>query len=145
MKYRRMDSGHSPTDFIQEQIRANQKHLGSIYSDVGSGSSGSVETKKNNEKSRQRRSVLSLPPPDSIHGGERAHMIPAMENLMNNLGFEGRDCMLRAMCEIHEYPLQGGYGLFGEIFTLVFTYVLVINTIFHLYSLVIVHCMENEV
>jgi hypothetical protein len=68
----------------------------------------------------QKRSILSLPPPESIHGGERAIIMPSIENLMSNLGFEGRACLLRAVCEIHEFPLHHGYGLFGEMLTLFF-------------------------
>jgi len=73
---------------------------------------------KRQSQVRRKRSILSLPPPESIHGGERAILMPTLEGLMNNLGFDGRACLLRAVCEIHEYPLQHGYGLFGEMITL---------------------------
>ena len=74
------------------------------------------------KKERNPRAVISLPPPDKMPGGERATMIPQLEKLVSSLGYDGRNCLLRAVCEIHEYPLhKTGYGLFGEIVTLVFT------------------------
>lgn len=69
---------------------------------------------------RQKRSIMSLPPPENIHGGERAIMLPRIENLLGSVGMEGRGCLLRAICEVHEYPLDRGYGFFGEVITLFF-------------------------
>lgn len=71
-------------------------------------------------RSRKPRSVMSLPPPDKLPGGERAVLLPSIENIMSNFGFEGRGCMLRAICEIHEFPMQQGYGLLGEMIALFF-------------------------
>lgn len=73
-----------------------------------------------NRSHRKPRSIMSLPPPDKLPGGERAILLPSIENMMSNFGFEGRGCMLRAICEIHEFPLQDGYGLFGEMIALFF-------------------------
>ncbi|CAL8093253.1 unnamed protein product [Orchesella dallaii] len=70
---------------------------------------------------RKPRSIMSLPPPEKLHGGERAVLLPSIENMMANFGFEGRGCMLRAICEIHEFPLQEGYGLLGEMIALFFS------------------------
>jgi hypothetical protein len=71
---------------------------------------------------RKPRSVMSLPPPDSIHGGERATIMPSIESHLTSFGFDsGRGCMLRAICEVHELPLSRmGYGLIGEMITLFF-------------------------
>lgn len=73
-----------------------------------------------NNNNRKPRSVMSLPPPENIHGGERAIIMPSIESLMSNFGFE-RACLLRAICEIHEFPLgTTGFGLVGEMITLFF-------------------------
>jgi hypothetical protein len=71
---------------------------------------------------RKPRSVMSLPSPDSIHGGERATIMPSIESHLTSFGFDsGRGCMLRAICEVHELPLaRMGYGLIGEMITLFF-------------------------
>jgi len=71
-------------------------------------------------RNRRERSIMSLPPPENMHGGERAIMFPRIENLLGTVGMEGRGCLLRAICEVHEYPLERGYGFFGEIVTLFF-------------------------
>ncbi|ODM98611.1 hypothetical protein Ocin01_08071 [Orchesella cincta] len=70
---------------------------------------------------RKPRSIMSLPPPEKHLGGERAVLLPSIESMMANFGFEGRGCMLRAICEIHEFPLQEGYGLLGEMIALFFS------------------------
>ncbi|CAG7729175.1 unnamed protein product, partial [Allacma fusca] len=71
---------------------------------------------------QNKRSVLSLPPPEKIQGGERAVIIPQLESILESIGVSGRACLLRAVCEIHEFPLhEEGFGLFGEILTLMFT------------------------
>jgi len=44
----------------------------------------------------------------------------ALENTMYNFGLNGRDCLLRAICETHEAPLTG-HGLLGEMLQFVFT------------------------
>jgi len=71
---------------------------------------------------RVPRSVMSLPPPESIHGGERAIILPSIESHLTSFGFDsGRACMLRAICEVHELPLSKiGYGIIGEMVTLLF-------------------------
>ncbi|ODM94573.1 hypothetical protein Ocin01_12108, partial [Orchesella cincta] len=77
-----------------------------IYKRAGSG--GHV-------RKRNPRSIMALPPPESLHGGDRAMLLPKIEEMLGNVGFEGRGCMLRAICEIHEFPLQEGYGMFGDL------------------------------
>jgi len=44
----------------------------------------------------------------------------ALENTLLNFGLNGRDCLLRATCEIHESPLHG-HGLLGEMLQFFFT------------------------
>ncbi|CAG7683957.1 unnamed protein product [Allacma fusca] len=77
---------------------------------------------KPTQPKRKPRSILSLPPPEKLQGGERAILIPQLEKMLGSMGYDGRSCLLRAVCEIHEFPLhKTGYGLFGEILTLVFS------------------------
>lgn len=84
---------------------------------------GNAQQPQNNKSGKRKpRSIMSLPPPDNLPGGERAVLLPSIENMMTNFGFEGKGCMLRAICEIHEFPLQEGYGLFGEMIALFFRY-----------------------
>lgn len=69
----------------------------------------------------KKRSISSLPPPSSFPGGERVFIYPKLERLLSSFGWQGRPCLLRLVCETHEYPLKYGYGLLGELFTLFFT------------------------
>lgn len=55
------------------------------------------------------------------HKSERATIIPKLEKILNNAGLEGKPCLLRAVCEVHEAPLQH-YGLMGQFLTLFFRY-----------------------
>lgn len=47
----------------------------------------------------------------------------AIENVLYNFGMEGRDCLLRAICEVHELPVDRFHGLVGEALRFLFTYV----------------------
>ena len=55
-----------------------------------------------------------------IHGGERAVLYRAVEDTLFKFGIDGKACLLRAICEMHESPLMG-YGFFGEILQLFLT------------------------
>lgn len=52
--------------------------------------------------------------PHSIHGGERAALYEYVEDYLFTFGMDGKSCLLRAICEMHESPLLG-YGIFGEL------------------------------
>eukprot|EP00095_Tigriopus_kingsejongensis_P007640 maker-scaffold1040_size68023-snap-gene-0.18 protein:Tk07640 transcript:maker-scaffold1040_size68023-snap-gene-0.18-mRNA-1 annotation:"hypothetical protein KGM_09117" len=43
-----------------------------------------------------------------------------IEDFLFKMGLDGKPCLLRAICEMHESPLLG-YGLFGEVIELVLT------------------------
>lgn len=63
------------------------------------------------------------PPPEfkhAFHGGERALLYTLVEDFLENFGMNGKACLLRAICEVHAYPLHN-YGLMGEILKLFFT------------------------
>ena len=47
-------------------------------------------------------------------------MYQAVEDLLYKFGLEGKACLLRAICEMHESPLIG-YGFFGEVLELFLT------------------------
>ncbi|CAL8070919.1 unnamed protein product [Orchesella dallaii] len=72
-------------------------------------------------RNRNPRSIMALPPPESLRGGDRAHILPRIEEMLGDVGLDGRACMLRAICEVHEFPLQEGYGLFGDLIAWFFT------------------------
>lgn len=91
---------------------------------------------------RRKRRILPEPSiePEEIHGGERlalklgvtnktllkvcfryrALVYEIMEDFLFKMGLDGKSCLLRAICEMHESPLMG-YGLFGEIMELILT------------------------
>ena len=55
--------------------------------------------------------------PHEIHGGERVLLYEAVEDFLFKFGMDGKACLLRAICEMHESPLLG-YGFFGEVLEL---------------------------
>lgn len=57
---------------------------------------------------------------DRLHGGERALLYGIAEDLLANFGLSGKECLLRAICEIHAHPLTN-FGFLGEIMKLFFT------------------------
>ncbi|CAL8070921.1 unnamed protein product [Orchesella dallaii] len=88
----------------------------------GSGGGNNYNFKKGGrDQIRNKRSIMALPPAESLHGGDRALIFPKIEEMLGNVGFEGRGCMLRVICEVHEFPLQEGYGLFGDLIAWFFT------------------------
>merc|ERR1712223_831746 len=64
------------------------------------------------------RRKRSIPEPEvephTIHGGERAFLYQYVEDYLFTFGMDGKGCLLRAICEMHESPLLG-YGLVGEL------------------------------
>ena len=50
----------------------------------------------------------------------RVLLYQAVEDLLFKFGYEGKACLLRAICEMHESPLIG-YGFFGEVLELFLT------------------------
>ncbi|CAH1977551.1 unnamed protein product [Acanthoscelides obtectus] len=74
-----------------------------------------------------RRSTRSVPPtplkekrvphPDAFHGGERAVLYVALEDMLDNFGMNGRACLLRAICEVHANKVEK-FGLIGEVLKL---------------------------
>ena len=50
----------------------------------------------------------------------RVLLYQAVEDLLYKFGLEGKACLLRAICEMHESPLIG-YGFFGEVLELFLT------------------------
>jgi len=57
---------------------------------------------------------------DKIAGGERVILYQAVEDFLFKFGLDGKSCLLRAICEMHESPMIG-YGFFGEILELFLT------------------------
>lgn len=76
---------------------------------------------------RGKRSTKDEVPPeaekmvlDRLHGGERALMYGIAEDLLANFGLDGKECLLRAICEINAHPLKN-FGFLGEVMKLFFS------------------------
>ncbi|KAJ8926024.1 hypothetical protein NQ315_009879 [Exocentrus adspersus] len=72
------------------------------------------------DRRRGKRSTVDQPPKqfsDAFHGGERALLYIAVEELLENFGMDGRACLLRAICEVHARPMTK-FGLLGEMLKL---------------------------
>ena len=50
----------------------------------------------------------------------RVILYEGLEDFLDNFGYPGHTCLLRAICETHESPLLG-HGLFGEVIHLMLT------------------------
>ncbi|KAG6452016.1 uncharacterized protein LOC115444757 [Manduca sexta] len=79
------------------------------------------------ERRRGKRSVQNAITPevekavlDRMHGGERALMYGIAEDMLANFGLSGKECLLRAICEIQAHPLTN-FGFLGEVMKLFFT------------------------
>nr|CAI5829031.1 unnamed protein product [Callosobruchus analis] len=64
-----------------------------------------------------RKEEKRLPHPDAFHGGERAVLYVALEDMLDNFGMNGRACLLRAICEVHANKVER-FGLVGEVLKL---------------------------
>lgn len=72
----------------------------------------------NSECSQQTVPVMAFP--SHSPGGERANLLTKLESFLDIFGVNGRACLLRATCEVHEVSLKNGFGLLGEALTLFF-------------------------
>nr|CAH0098063.1 unnamed protein product [Daphnia galeata] len=61
------------------------------------------------------------PRTNDYSGGHRILVYRTIENVLYNFGMEGHDCLLRAICEVHEFPLDHQHGLLGELLQFLFT------------------------
>lgn len=57
-----------------------------------------------------------------FHGGERAILYGVAEDFLETFGMNGKECLLRAICEVHSKSLHH-LGIIGEMFKLFLTYV----------------------
>lgn len=69
---------------------------------------------------RSSDSIPVMGLPTHTPGGERATLFPRLEKLLSSFGINGRACLKRAVCEVHEIPLKNGFGMLGEFITLFF-------------------------
>ncbi|XP_042888087.1 uncharacterized protein LOC122263627 isoform X2 [Penaeus japonicus] len=60
------------------------------------------------------------PSPGDLAGGDREMLFKIMEEVLVLLGMEGKDCLLRAICEMFEVPLLD-HGFVGEMLELFFS------------------------
>lgn len=70
----------------------------------------------NHSKFRPKRSTSFN---NTLHLTDRASLFPRLENILESTDFGGKSCLLRAVCEVHEGPLNH-YGLLGELITMFF-------------------------
>ncbi|ODM98601.1 hypothetical protein Ocin01_08072 [Orchesella cincta] len=67
------------------------------------------------------RSIPIMSLPHHTPGGERATLFPHLERLLSSFGIDGRACLQRTVCEVHEVPLKNGFGMLGEFLTMLFS------------------------
>ncbi|XP_071520543.1 uncharacterized protein [Panulirus ornatus] len=63
------------------------------------------------------RNKREAPTDGDLAGGDREVMYRVVEDTLQTMGVDGKACLLRAICEISELPLQN-YGFFGEVLEL---------------------------
>ncbi|CAL8093256.1 unnamed protein product [Orchesella dallaii] len=77
------------------------------------------KNKFRNDRCGRHIPVMSLP--HNTPGGDRATLFPQIERFLNSFGIDGRACLQRVVCEVHEIPLKNGFGIFGEFLTMLFS------------------------
>ncbi|XP_075217488.1 uncharacterized protein LOC142322367 [Lycorma delicatula] len=73
------------------------------------------------KRRRKSRGTFDQPPPEHLHGGERALLYILLEDFLANFGMDGKACLLRAICEVHGHTSLRRFGLLGEVVQLFFT------------------------
>lgn len=68
---------------------------------------------------RKKRDTFTYPGVNYA-GGDREMMYQVVEDTLFNMGMNGKGCLLRAICEMFQYPLQN-HGFFGEVLELFFS------------------------
>ncbi|CAH1099516.1 unnamed protein product [Psylliodes chrysocephalus] len=79
---------------------------------------GSMLDRRRGKRSVRNSSKEAVP--QAFHGGERALLYVMLEELLEQFGMDGKACLLRAICEVHAYPLTN-FGLVGEMLKLFFS------------------------
>nr|XP_053649536.1 uncharacterized protein LOC128700384 [Cherax quadricarinatus]XP_053649537.1 uncharacterized protein LOC128700384 [Cherax quadricarinatus]XP_053649538.1 uncharacterized protein LOC128700384 [Cherax quadricarinatus] len=69
---------------------------------------------------RKKREAFTTLPGINWAGGDREMMYQVVEDTLDNLGMNGKACLLRAICEIFQVPLIN-HGFFGEVLELFFS------------------------
>merc|ERR1711962_1139099 len=69
-----------------------------------------------------RKKRQAWEPMDGVNwaGGDREMVFQVAEDYLSYVGMDGKQCLLRAICELFETPIQK-HGLFGEILQLIFS------------------------
>ncbi|XP_068207628.1 uncharacterized protein [Palaemon carinicauda] len=65
----------------------------------------------------RRKHVLTKRSDSKFPGGDREMLYAIVEDAIHNAGLEGKPCLLRAICEMFQYPLDN-HGFFGEVLEL---------------------------
>lgn len=94
------------------------------------------------------RSIPVMALPTHTPGGERALIFPRIESFLTSFGLNGRACLKRAVCEVHELPLKDGFGMLGEFLTLFlrYTYEVIISLlrIYQKFQLLMRFCVFDK-
>ncbi|XP_045594808.1 uncharacterized protein [Procambarus clarkii] len=69
---------------------------------------------------RKKREAFTTLPGINWAGGDREMMYMVVEDTLDNMGMNGKACLLRAICEIFQVPLIN-HGFFGEVLELFFS------------------------
>lgn len=67
-----------------------------------------------------QRKKRETPSVGNLAGGDREMMYRVVEKTLQSAGFDGKACLLRAICEMFVEPLEH-YGFFGEVIELFFS------------------------
>ncbi|XP_068207632.1 uncharacterized protein [Palaemon carinicauda] len=65
----------------------------------------------------RRKHVLTKRSDSRFPGGDREMLYAIVEDAIHNAGLQGKPCLLRAICEMFQYPLDN-HGFFGEVLEL---------------------------
>ncbi|XP_042876614.1 uncharacterized protein LOC122256175 isoform X2 [Penaeus japonicus] len=69
---------------------------------------------------RKKRDTFTALPGVNFAGGDREMMYQVVEDTLFNMGMNGKGCLLRAICEMFQFPLKN-HGFFGEVLELFFS------------------------
>ncbi|XP_042887862.1 uncharacterized protein LOC122263492 [Penaeus japonicus] len=69
---------------------------------------------------RKKRDNFTPLPGVNWAGGDREMMYQIVEDSLSNMGLNGSACLLRAICEMFQFPLEM-HGFFGEVLELFFS------------------------
>lgn len=115
-------AGSLLADYVSRYLRSHNGKRSKREAFPTSSSAFHIESNRIDEEEEEDDEIPQLPHSHkhAFHGGERALLYIALEDLLYTFGLDGKACLLRAICEIHSKSMPN-YGLFGEMAKLFFT------------------------